>query len=180
MKQIIGKYSIYEDLQNFKIRYRYSFSDFTGSILFLLSLAMGTLLLFVFIKTYNSQKVDWIFLLTGLGLTGFGSYFLLAGFYNPVDGVFQINKISNEVIIRDFLSKEIIKSNSISSVFYEISTSTKPRTAFATLMLRLRDGTIINCFIIRTSHPIDIGKEVEKDLHIVSRQIRDKISKALK
>jgi hypothetical protein len=180
MNQIIGKYTIYEDVRMFKIRYRYSFSDLTGSFWFLLSLALGTLMLITFIKTVDSSNDSWFLLLLATGLIGYGTYFLSAVLCNPINGVLQINKVTHEVIIRDLFKSETIKSNSISSVFYEITRIERPRTLYAMLTLRLTDGTKMKCFIIRTSHSIDIGRKVEKDLHTVARQIRDKISNALK
>ena len=180
MTQKIGKYKVYENETNFKIRYHFTFSDIIGSIWFLLSFLLGLLLLFVSIRTFDLDRTNsWLILLVSIGLTFFGTYMLIAGFYNPAKGVLQIDKTRQILIIRDLLKTEIIKNESIANVTYDLKTQTKPRMLYSMLSLRLRDGTRKDCFIIRSSSSIDTGRHGEKEIHSISRKLRDIITKAI-
>ena len=92
MTQKIGKYKVYENETNFKIRYLYTFSDIIGSIWFLLSFLLGLLLLFVSFRTFSFDKTtSWLILLVAIGLTIFGIYMIIAGLYNPTKGILQFD-----------------------------------------------------------------------------------------
>jgi len=181
MTQIIGKYKVYENETNFKIRYHYTFSDLIGSIWFLLSFLLGLLLLFVSFRTFSSDRTNsWLLLSVSIGLTIFGTYMLIAGFYNPTKGVLQIDKSRQILIIRDLLKTEIIKTELIANVIYDLKTQTRPKMLYSMVSLRLRDGMLKECFIIRSSTFIDTGRQGEKEIHTISRKLRDIISNALK
>lgn len=180
MTQKIGKYKVYENEMNFKIRYRFTFSDIVGSIWFLLSFLLGLLLLIVSFRTFDFDRTNsWLILLVSIGLTLFGTYMLIAGFYNPTKGVLQIDKTRQILIIRDLLKTEIIENKSIANVTYDIKTQTRPRMLYSMLSLRLCDGTLKECFIIRSSPFIDTGRQGDKEIHSISRKLRDIISKAI-
>jgi low affinity Fe/Cu permease len=180
MTQKIGKYKVYENETNLKIRYIYTYSDIIGSIWFLLSFLLGLLLLFVSFRTFSFDKTNsWLILLVAIGLTLFGTYMLIAGFYNPTKGVLQIDKTKQILIIRDLLKTEIIKNELIANVTYDLKKQTRPRMLYSMLSLRLYDGTIKECFIIRSSASINTGRQGEKEIHSISRKLRDIISKAI-
>jgi len=177
MTQRIGKYRVYEDDASFKIRYHYTFSDIIGSIGFLVSFLLGLLLLYVSVRTFNSDKINsWVILLVSIVLILFGAYTLISGFYNPTGGILQIDKTRQVLIIRDFLKVETIQNELIASITYELKSGVRPRILYSILLLRLHDGTKKECFIIRSSTPIDLGRAVEKEIHSVSRKLRDLIS----
>ena len=50
---------------------------------------------------------------------------------------------------------------------------------YSMLSLRLHDGTKKECFIIRSSTSIDLVIGVKKDLHSISRKLRDMISNTI-
>lgn len=176
-----GKYKVLENDKSFEIHYRYSLSDIFGSIIYILSLTIGLLLLYTSIKTFNSTTItSWVLLIFALLFLIFGAYAISAGLYRPRRGVFQIDKVKNEVVVRDFLKSERIKVNLVKSVSYELKENSKPKSIYSMLYLRLLDGKKIDCFIIRSSIPFDLGREVEKDIHSVSRQLRDVIMSAVK
>lgn len=184
MTSRIGKFKISDDETKFSISYRFTFSDFTGSILYLLMLFLGGLILFSYYKTFTIDRLysisDWLLGLFGLFIFSFGAYLLAAGLYNPSSGIFRVDKIKQEAKLVDFLKSETIPINNIISIFHEIRTSYKPRMKYAMLCMRLRNGDKKECFIVRSSIPFDFGSKVDKDLNIVSRQLRDAINKAIK
>jgi len=181
MMQVIGKYKIYEDEKRFKIRYRYTLSDFFGSIVYLLSLIIGLFLIYVLVRSFKVDSIStWTVLLASLVFTIFGIYSLVAGFYNPKIGIFQIDKETQEVKIPGLLKTETIKLSSIKSIFHELKSNYKPRMKYSILTVRLSDGTKKDCFIIRSVISVDVGPKVDKDLHKISRQLRDAISLFIK
>lgn len=182
MKTRIGKYIVSEDAKSFSISYRYTFSDLIGSFWFLLMLSLGFFLLYTCYKTFTIDNLHdysaWTVGIGGLGLSLFGAYLLAVGLYNPKKGIFRVNKLKQELKIVDFLKSVTIKLEELNSVYYEVKTSYKPKMKYAMLCIRLTDGTKKDCFIIRSSIPIDLGHKVDKDLNTISRQLRDKISQA--
>ncbi len=184
MKSRIGKFIISDDEKKFSISYRYTFSDFIGSIWYLVLIFIGGLILFSYYKTLNTEKLynysDLLLGLFGLFIFSIGSYLLLAGLYNPSNGIFRIDKIKQEVKIIDFLKSETIPFNNISSICYEIKTSFKPKMKYAMLSIQLINGNKKDCFIIRSSIPFDVGGKVDKDLILVSRQLKIEINNAIK
>jgi hypothetical protein len=176
-----GKYKVYEDDNSFEIHYRYSLSDIFGLIIYILSFAIGLLLFYTSFKTFSATTIStWVLLIFALVFLTFGIYALTAGLYRPKRGVFQIDKTKKEIIVRDFLKSETIKINDIKSVSYELKEISKPKSIYSMLYLRLIDGKKKDCFIIRSVIPLDMGREVEKDIHLVSRQLRDVIMNVIK
>jgi len=171
-----GKYKVYEDDKSFEIHYRYTLSDIFGSIFYILSFALGLLLFYTSFKTFAVTNISsWVVLIFALVFLIFSVLAITAGLYSPRRGVFQIDKTNKEIIIRDFLKSEKIKTNMIKSVSYELIENRKPRSIFSMLYLRLIDGKKKDCFIIRSAIPFDIGRVVNKDIHSVSRKLRDVI-----
>ena len=171
-----GKYKVFEDDKSFEIHYSYSLSDIFGSIIFILSFVIGLLLFYTSYKTFSATTItSWVLLIFALVFLIFGAYAIIAGFYRPRRGVIQIDKVKKEIVVRDFLKSEKIKNNAIKLVAYELKENSKPKSIYSMLYLRLVSGKKIDCFIIRSSIPFDLGREVEKDLHSVSRQLRDVI-----
>ncbi len=176
-----GKYKVFENNKSFEIYYRYSLSDIFGSIIYILSLTIGLLLFYTSIKTFNATTItSWVLLIFALVFLIFGAYAISVGLYRPIHGVFQIDKVKNEVVVRNFLKSERIKVNLVKSVSYELKEKSKPKSIYSMLYLRLLDDKKIDCFIIRSSMPFDLGREVEKDIHSVSRQLKDVIMSAVK
>lgn len=181
MTENIGKYKIFIEDNGLKIRYRYSFSDLIGGLWFLLMIVVGILLLTTAHKTFNLYQFNsWLVLTCGVGLLGFGSYLLVVGLYNPTKGVFQVDKTQSTIIIRDFLKTHSVDIDNFLNLTYKLESSTRPRTNYAVITLTLKDKKKIDCFIIRSSIPIDLGRRVDKELHKVSRQLRDRIIQAIK
>ncbi|PBQ33105.1 hypothetical protein CNR22_15395 [Sphingobacteriaceae bacterium] len=176
-----GKYKVFEDDKSFEIHYRHSLSDIFGSVIFVLSFATGLMLFYTSYKTFNATAItSWVLLIVGSVFSVFGAYALLAGLYSPGRGVFQIDKTTNDIIIRDFLKSESIKTTMVKSVSYELKENGKPKSIYSMLYLRLSDGKKKDCFIIRSSIPLDIGREVDKDIHVVSRQLKGAIMNVIK
>jgi hypothetical protein len=183
MRTQIGKYILKEDEYKFSISYRYTFSDLLGGFWFLLMLLLGLFMLLTYYKTFTKESLynftSWAIGLIGLFLSLFGTYLLAAGLYNPRGGIFRADKLKQEVTLADILKSETIPFINISSVFHNIESSRKPRTKYSMLCLRLTNGELKKCFVVRSGIPIDVGRKVDKDLNIVSRQLRDAISKAI-
>lgn len=176
-----GKYKVFEDDKSLEIHYRYTFSDIVGSTIYILSLTIGLLLFFTAFKTFVPTTMSsWVLLIFGSIFLIFGAYALTAGLYRPRRGVVQIDKTKKELVIRDLLKTERIKTNEIKSVSYELKESRKPKSIHSMLYLRLLDGKKIDCFLVRSSIPVDLGREVDKDIHLVSRQLRDVIMNSVK
>lgn len=184
MTSRIGKFKISDDETEFSISYRFTFSDLIGSLWYLLMFFLGGLILFSYYKTYSIYRLygfsDWVLGLSGLFIFSFGAYLLAAGLYNPSSGIFRVDKIKQEAKLVDFLKSETIPINNITSIYHEIRTSYKPKMKYAMLCLRLSNGDKKECFIVRSNIPFDLGRKVEKDLNIVSRQLIDAINNAIK
>lgn len=146
-------------------------------------LSLGFFLLYTYYKTFTIDKLHdfnaWTVCISGLWLSLFGAYPLAAGLYNPRKGIFRVDKLKQELKIIDFLKSETIKLEVVNSVYCEVKTSYKPKMKYAMLCIRLTDGTKKNCFVIRSSIPIDLGRKVDKDLNTISRQLRDRISQTI-
>ena len=176
-----GKYKVYNDDKSFEIHYSYSLSDIFGLIIYILSFVIGLLLFYASFKTFVATTISsWVLLIFGLVFLIFGAYAFTVGLYRPRRGVFQLDKTEKEIIIRDFLKSKKIKANVIKSVSYELKEINKPKSIYSMLYLILIDGQKKDCFIIRSAIPFDIGREVEKDIHTVSRQLRDVIISVIK
>jgi hypothetical protein len=151
-----------------------------GSVWLVLSFLLGLLFLFLSIRTFHYDKINsWLTLLVSTGLILFGAYSLISGFYNPTKGILQIDKTRNVLIIRDLFKTEFIQNELIANITYDLKSNVKPRMLYSMLSLRLHNGDIKECFIIRSSASIDLGKSVEKDIHLISKKIRDMISNAI-
>lgn len=184
MTSRIGKFKVSDDETKFSISYRFTFSDFIGSIWYLLMLFLGGLILFSYYETFNTERLysfsDWLLVLFGIVIFSFGAYLMTAGFYNPSGGIFRVDKIRQEAKLVNFLKSETIPVKDITSIFHEIRTSHRPKMKYAVLCLRLSNGDKRECFIIRSSISFDLGRKVDKDLNIVSRQLRDAIINAIR
>ncbi len=180
----IGKFKILEEETKFSITYRFTFSDFLGSLWYLLTLFIGGLILYAcYTKWDTNNNISFSNLIQGiigLFVFSFGAYLLAGSLYNPRRGIFSVDKIKQEVKILDFLKTETIPINNISSVFHEMRTSNKPKMKYVMVCIRLKNGDKIDCFTVRSSIPFDIGRKVDKDLQIVSRQLGDAINKAIR
>lgn len=170
----IGKYKIYKSTRDLKIRYQYTLSDLLGIIIFLLALFVGALFLLNGIEYPDYSDIfRYIIILIGAGLVLFGLYMIIGGLYNPINGILQIRYTTNEVIIREFpFIRERININEVSNFSYRIESTYKPsRQLYSIILLQTKNGDLIDCFIVRSSIPIDITRKVEKDLHQISRSI---------
>jgi hypothetical protein len=175
-----GKYKVFEDDKTFEIHYRYSISDIFGSIIYILFLAVGLLGLYVSLKSFNATTItSWLIFIFGLGFLIIGAYAMISALYRPKRGIFQIDKTINEIVVREFLKTERINTNEVKSVSYVIKDNSKPKSIYAMLHLNLRNGKKLDCFIVRSAIPFDLGREVEKDIHSVSKQLRDVIMRAI-
>lgn len=175
-----GKYKVLESNNSFEIHYRYTFSDIVGSLIYLLSFILGLLLFYVSFKNFHSAIiVSIIFLIVGFILFFFGGYALIGSLYRPIRGMFQIDKIKKEIIIREFFKLERIKTDLVESISYDFIRSNKPKKVHSVLYIKLIDGKKKDCFIIRSSMPFDTGRELDKDIHSLSRQLRESISKVI-
>jgi hypothetical protein len=187
METKIGKYRIIEDDQSLKIIYQYTISDLIGSIWFLLTFLLGLLLLYVshsFFVTENVRNLNaWVTGVTGLWFFLFGGYLLVMAAHNPGNGIFEVDKKKRVLVIRDFLKSEIMAWGDVVLVFYKIERNLRPTSAaskYAIIGLKLKDGNTKECFIVRSHIPFDIGRKVDKDLHIVSRALKDRVSNSMK
>ena len=176
----IGKYKITEDENHLSVRYRYTFSDLIGSIFYLISFMLGSFFLYALHIRFNIHSFSsWFELIISIGLILYGAFFVYGGLYNPINGVFEFDKKREIIIIRDLFKTEKYEKKLVQSFSYEITEKSKPKTLFSTISLKLKDGTKTDCFIVRSSIPVDIGRELTKDIHDVSRKIRDKLSNAI-
>ena len=181
MTKKYGKYKIYDDDKTFEIHYSYTFSDIIGSILYILAFLIGLLVLYASLENFLWKTISsWILLTFSLICLLFGFFHLVAGFYKPKKGIFQIDKTKKEVIIRDLLKSERIDINSIKSASYELTKNRKPKEIYSMLYLLQTDNKKKDCFIVRSQIPFDIGNEIEKDIHSVSKQLRDEIMNVIK
>lgn len=184
MNTRIGKYILTEDETKLRISYRFTFSDLIGSVYYVLMVLVGGLLLLTFYKTYTNERIyqftDWIMGLIGLGLGLGGVYLLAAALYTPTGGIISIDKQKREITIRELFSSETLSIHQITSVYFTLKTSRKPKMKYAMLSLQLRNGKQKDCLVIRSAIPVDLGRKIDHELLVVSRQLRDRISAALK
>ena len=180
MKTIIGKYIIYEDPEKLSVKFRYTFSDVIGGFWLLLMAIIGTLIFYSFANKFKIDSIkDWLFTIIGIVMFGYGTFFLFAGLYNPVKGIFRIDKLKGKITIADILKSETIDISNVSGAFYTIHENYRPKMKYVMISLRLTDGETKDCFIIRSSIPFDLGRKVDKDLHTVTRKVRDRINYTL-
>lgn len=176
----IGKYKIYKDDNSLKIRYAYSFTDFVGVLWYLLSLVIGGLLLTIAIYKFSFDNItNWLMLLGGFGLTIFSFVMILMSLYNPRNGILEIRHDIEKVVIRDFLKKELIDIDDIVGFYYKLETVYKPKQRYAIIYLKTYSNEKIDCFIIRSHYSLDKTREVEKELHKVSKSICNIISEEI-
>jgi len=165
----IGKYRIYKDTDSLKIKYKYTFSDFIGSIWFVFAIIIGVLLLSSSLYRFDSDDISkWVILFIGAALLIFGLLMIMMGLFNPRNGILQIQHDINKVIIRDFFKTNKIDLEDITGFFYEIKTVRKPKQLYAEIFLKKYDNEKIICFIVRSNSFIDLKRNVEKELYKIS------------
>jgi len=176
----IGKYKITQDKNSFRITYIFTLSDIFGAILYLMGLSLGILLLYLAINRFGIDKVYtfnfWFFLIFGGFLIIWCLLMLIFGFYSPQKGILQINRNNNEIIIRDFLKTVKINSSSVRTMYCELIDSNRPRQKYGMFIIGLQNGDKIECFIIRSTIPIDLGRKLDKDILDTANQIKKKIN----
>lgn len=174
------KYRILEEKDSLQITYTYRLSDIFGGFMYLIGLSLGILLLYVDLYGFNIDKLYtfnfWILLLVGGFLTIWFLYMMILGLYNPIKGVLQVNKSDDVIIIRDFLKEDRIPISSIRTMYCEIIESNKPRQKYGMFMIGMQNGNKIECFIIRSSISIDLGRKIDKDIYDTANQIKKTIN----
>lgn len=186
MKTRIGKYTLYETDKYFRIFYRFSFSDFIGMVMPLLGVLIGFLLLLISYKNLEIESLlsfDFIFFFT-LGcvlLWWFGRIFMMS-LWNPPKGLIEVKKIEKLVIVRDFMKADIIPISEISSIYYvvEEDRKSKPKEKYGMLKIKKKNNEILDCIVINSSKFIDTGNDVDLDIIMSSRGIRDGLLKVIR
>ena len=179
MTEKIGKYRIIQDNENLRIRYIYTFSDIIGSLIYMIGASLGILILYALVAKFSVDQLStvkfWFVLIMAGWITVYCLYILFLGLMNPRDGLIQINKPKGIMIIRDFMKKEIVEISSIASIYCEITEVHKPKQKYGMFTIGRKDGKKIECFIIRSAIPIDLGREIEKDIYETTRKLRSRI-----
>ena len=180
MKELNGKYRIRKDNNTLRISYVFTISDIFGGLLYLIGLLLGILLLYVDSFNYTIEKLYtfrfWLLLLVGGFLTIYFLYILTLSFYNPLKGIIEVDKSNQEIIIRNFFKKEKVKFSSIGTMFCEITETKNPRQKYGMLIIKKLNGEKVECFIIRSSIPIDLGRKIDKNIIDTTNQIKKSIA----
>lgn len=182
MTERIGKYRIKETDSSLQVHYIYSFSDLIGSVFYLLGIAMGLLVLFAKIKNFEIENLYsfgfWFVTVVGGFLLCYFMYLIILGLYKPLNGVLQVDALKKEIIISDFLKKEIIKFSEIGTMYCEMvdeQNHDQARQLYGMFTIKKNGGETLECFIIRSSISVDIGRKVNKDIMDTAKQIKTRI-----
>ncbi|HEX3009781.1 MAG TPA: hypothetical protein VHO90_19420, partial [Bacteroidales bacterium] len=175
LNEKIGKYRIQESNGALKVTYAYSFGDIFGMLFYILGLVAGILLLYVAFKDFTKESLSsfnfWMMLVAGGVLGGWFLYIIIMSLYNPSKGVLQVDKARQVMIVRDFLREETIPLSQIHCMYCKIDESYRPRQKFGMFIVGKKTGEQLECFIVRSSIPLDLGKRIEKDIYDTSRKL---------
>jgi hypothetical protein len=184
MKERIGKYKLIDRKDDLQVHYIYGISDLISVLFYLLRLALGGMFLYISIIRFDADSISdydfWLLAVVGMGLVLFFLYLLVAGLYKPHSGVFQVDKKKKYVVVRDLFKSEIISFNEIRSLFCEIIFTKKPNQKYGMMYIGTSSGEKKECFIIRSSIPIDLGRKVDKDILSTANSVKNRIYKAMK
>lgn len=179
MTEKIGKYRIKIDNDILRVTYRYTFSDLIGGVGYLAGFAFGIMALYVAFRDFTWESIYnlnfWFVSIVGIILFGFCLYIIALALYNPSSGIIEINKPKNEVIIRDFPKNTIIEVSAIASIYCVLTKTSRPLQKYGMFTIRTKNGKEIECFIVRSSMPIDLGKKIEKDIYDTTMGLRTRI-----
>lgn len=183
MKEKIGKYKILDSENDLQVHYIYGIGDIVSSLFYILGLALGLLFTYIAADRFEIDKLSdysfWLLTIVGLGLSGFFLFLIVGGLYKPIKGILQVDKNNKSVVIRDLFKNEVVQSEEITSLFCEIITKAKPMQKFGMMYLQTNSGEKKECFIIRSSIPIDLGRKVDKDILDTANVIKNKVYTAL-
>jgi hypothetical protein len=141
--------------------------------------ALGILILYVLVEKFSVDQLStikfWFVLVMAGWIAGYCLYILVLGLWNSRDGLIHINKPQGTMIIRDFMKKEIVEISSIASIYCEIAEVHKPKQKYGMFTIGTKDGKKIECFIIRSAMPFDMGRKIDKDIYNTTLKLRSRI-----
>ena len=179
MTDKIGKYRVKQNDDNLRITYVYTFSDLIGGFGHIVGFLFGLMTLYVVFKDFSTDIIYtfkfWFLFSIGLFLSCYLLYTLILALYSPRSGIIQVNRQKGEIIIRDFLKKQVLEISSIASIYCEINKTKRPKQNYGMFIIGTKNGKRIECFIIRSSIPIALDKKIEKDIYDTTTKLRTRI-----
>ena len=179
MTSRIGKYKIFKNENNLKIKYVYTISDLYGLLIYLLGLSFGFFFIFLICyEYYNGKKITgssiFLFAAGSWFIFWFGRIFIIL-ISTFKQSCIEIDRLKKEILLFDYNKKEVFKYENITSIYCKIEETRRPKDKYGLLIFQTRDKKKIEGFIIRSSYALDIGRKVDANIYSIANELKNEI-----